>query len=179
MPRLHTREESTLSDECLEAFKPVRIDGKLPEVYLQFANSEPAVMAYLGMEKSLQQVSLSALEIESVKLFVSELTQCEYCLSVHTMKAQKAGMDEKFQMAVRGRRATTDARVDALLAILNAFFKTPGVLDDELLDNARNAGITDEQLVATAMVVSTIFFTNITNHINNSISALAPAPVAY
>ena len=179
MPRLHTREESTLSEECLEMFKPFRIGGELPDVYLQFANSEPAVMAYLGMEKSLQQVSLSALEIESIKLFVSELTQCEYCLSVHTMKAQKAGMDEKFQMAVRGNRPTENARVDALLAIVNAFFKTPGVLDDELLDNARSAGITDEQLVATTMVVSTIFFTNITNHINNSISVLAPTPVAY
>ena len=177
MPRLQTREESTLSDECLEVFKPLRISGKLPEVYLQFANSEPAVMAYLGMEKSLQQVSLSALEIEAIKLFVSQITQCEYCLSVHTMKAKKAGMDEEFQMAVRSNRPTNNAKVDALLAIVNAFFKTPGVLDDKLLDDARSAGITDEQLVATAMVVSTIFFTNITNHINNSVSVLAPAPV--
>ena len=116
-------------------------------------------------------MSLSALEIESVKLFVSELTQCEYCLSVHTMKAQKAGMDEKFQMAVRGNSPTESGRVAALLALVNAFCNTLGVLDDVLLDNARSAGITDEQLVATTMVVSTIFFTNITNHINNSISA--------
>ena len=179
MARLETRQETDLSAACLTALEPTRMNGRIADVYLQFANSEPAVIAYLGMERSLQQVSLSVLEIESIKLFVSELTQCEYCLSVHTMKAQKAGMDEKFQMAVRSNRPTENARVDALLAIVNAFFKTPGVLDDELLENARSAGITDEQLVATTMVVSTIFFTNITNHINNSISVLAPAPVAY
>jgi len=177
MPRLYTREESSLSDECKQAMEPVRMGGKIPEIFLQFANSEPAVIAYLGMENSLLQFSLSELEIEAIKLMVSEKAACEYCLSVHTMKANKVGMDESFQTAVRTNNTTSNARVDALLAIVCAFFETPGVLDAELLDEARSAGISDQELVEATMVVSTILFTNFTNHINDSVSVLAPATV--
>jgi len=86
-------------------------------------------------------------------------------------------MDESFQTAVRTNNTTSNARVDALLAIVCAFFETPGVLDAELLDEARSAGISDQELVEATMVVSTILFTNFTNHINDSVSVLAPATV--
>jgi len=177
MPRLNTREESILSDECLQAMEPVRLNNKIPDLYLQFANSEPAVVAYLGMERSLLQFSLSELEIESIKLMVSQRAGCEYCLSVHSMKAKKLGMDESCQVAVRCNAPTPSARVDALLAIVSSFFEKPGVIDNELLDSARSVGITDQELVETSMVVSTTLFTNFTNHINDSVSVLAPSSI--
>ena len=92
------------------------------------------------------------------------------------MKARKAGMDKAVQIAVRSAQSTSNERVDTLLAIVRAFFDSPGVLSDELINNARNAGVTDRELVETTMAVSTIFFTNITNHINNTESSLPPAP---
>ena len=61
---------------------------------------------------------------------------------------------------------------------MRAFFRQPGPLSDELLANARDNGLTDQELVETAMAVSTIFFTNITNHINNTEATVpSAAPV--
>ena len=176
MARLHTRDEASLSAQALAALEPTRMNGRIADVYLQFANSEPATMAYLQMEASLKKSTLSELEIEAVKLLVSEINQCDYCLAIHTMKSRKAGMDIEMQMAVRSGRRTANARVDALLDIVQAFFKQPGPLSDELLDNARGSGLTDQELVETAMAVSTIFFTNITNHINHTEVTLPAAP---
>ena len=176
MARLNTRDEATLSVEALAALEPTRMNGKIADVYLQFANSEPATMAYLQMEASLKKSSLSELEIESIKLLVSEINQCEYCLAMHTMKSRKAGIATDMQMAIRSHGKTSNARVDALLDIVRAFFKQPGPLSDELLTNARGSGLSDQELVETAMAVSTIFFTNITNHINNTEITVPVAP---
>ncbi len=176
MARLETREESSLSAECLAALEHTRMSGKIADVYLQFANSEPAIMAYLEMEASLRKSSLMELEVESIKLLVSEINQCDYCLAVHTMKARKAGIDKDMQMAIRGNRKTSNARVDALLDIVRSFFNKPGPISDDMLASARDCGFTDKELVETAMAVSTIFFTNITNHINNSETTVPAAP---
>ncbi len=176
MARLHTREEGSLSAEALAALEPTRMNGKIADVYLQFANSEPATMVYLQMEASLRQSSLSDLELESIKLLVSEINQCDFCLAMHTMKSRKAGIDQDMQMAIRSHGKTSNARVDALLDIVRAFFNQPGPLSDELLQNARDSGLTDGELVDTAMAISTIFFTNITNHINNTEVTVPAAP---
>jgi len=174
--RLSTRSESALQAETLDALEPVRQNGRLSDVYLQFANSEPALRAYLTMESSLRAGSLSTADIESIKLLMSELTQCHYCLAIHSMKARHAGIDLPSQRAIRRGETLGVPRLDAMLAIVRALFRTPGVLDNQLLVAAREAGLSDEELVDITLVMSTIFFTNITNHVNDTEVTLPPAP---
>ena len=176
VPRLKTCKESALSETTLSALSTVRQKGRLADVYLQFANSEPALSAYLLMEQALQSGSLAEREIEAIKLLVSELTQCRYCLAVHTFKSTQAGLDERQQLAIRRGEPIGDDRVDAVVAIAGALFSRPGELDQQRLNDGRNAGLTDENLVDLCMAMATIFFTNITNHINQSETALPPAP---
>lgn len=179
MARLQTRDESTLSQDTLKLLEPTRVNGKLADVYLQFANSEAAVTAYLRMEESLRQCSLGDAELEAIKLFVSEVTQCDFCLSVHSMKARKAGLDKDTQIAIRSGAKTSNDRINIILEIVRCFFNKPGPLANDLLEQARSQGLTDESLVDITMAVSTIFFTNITNHINDtklSLPAADPLP---
>ncbi len=114
--------------------------------------------------------------LEAIKLWVSQQTNCEYCLSIHSFKARQAGLDESTQIAIRADRGTGDQRIDVILKVVAALFQTPGKLDDDLLEAARVAGLSDENLVDLTMAMSTIFFTNITNHINDSQSPLPAAP---
>jgi len=174
--RLSTCKEPALSEATLLALAPVRQNGVLAEIYLQFANSEPAIRAYLGMEAALQNGSLDEQELECIKLLVSELTQCEYCLSIHSFKAKKAGINQADQLLIRQGKPTGNTRFDIIMRLVLSLFKQPGALEQALLDDARNAGFSDENLVDICMGMSTIFFTNITNHINQSSSTLPPAP---
>jgi len=175
MARLTTCKESALSETTLSALEPVRQKGRLADIYLQFANSEPALQAYLNMESALQAGSLNNKELECIKLFVSELTQCQFCLSVHSFKGKHAGLSEEEQMSIRAGKPIGDTRLDAIVATVAALIKRPGELDDAILDQARRAKLSDENLVDVCMAMSTIFFTNITNHINQSESTLPPA----
>ncbi len=174
--RLTSRPESELQPATLQALEPARMKGRLADVYLQFANSEPALRAYLYMEASLREGSLEVRELEAIKLWVSEQTQCDYCLSIHSFKAGQAGLDRTLQSRIRQGQSTGETRLDALLALASQLFRTPGKLDEDLLSEARNAGLSDQNLVDLTMAISTIFFTNITNHINDSASPLPPAP---
>lgn len=176
VPRLSTCKESALSEQTLAALQPVRVNDQISEVYLQFANSEAALQAYLGMESALNAGSLDLRDIECVKLLVSEMTQCQYCLSIHTAKSRKAGISKDQALAIRQSQATGDERLDAIASLVGKLFRNPGVLSQNELNRAKAAGLSDENLVDICMAMSTIFFTNITNHINDSVSPLPPAP---
>jgi len=174
--RLSTLSESDLSENATQALAGVRQNGKLSPIYLQFANSEPALLAYLGMEASLAAGGLNNREIETIKLWVSEYTGCEYCLSVHSWKGSAAGLSTEWQLLIRQGSPTGDERLDVLLVLMQQLFEVRGEIPDGLLGRVRAAGYTDQQLLDITMVISTIFFTNLTNHINASVSALPPAP---
>lgn len=176
MARLSSIPEAALSATSLALLEPTRIGGNIADVYLQFANSEAALAGYFAMEQSLRSGSLQEREIETVKLLVSQITRCDYCLSMHTMKARKAGLDASTQLAIREGRSTNDPRIDSITRIVRSFFEKPGVLDDSVLQQARSNGLTDANLVDITMAVSTIFFTNITNHINDTKPTMPPAP---
>ncbi|MGQ7847964.1 carboxymuconolactone decarboxylase family protein [Granulosicoccus sp. 3-233] len=176
MSRLSTLDENDLQPETLSALEAVRMNGKLADVYLQFANSEAALRAYLQMEQALAAGSLDGREIEAIKLWVSQQTGCDYCLSIHTFKAGKAGFTGEQILALRRGESIGDARIDCLLRLATQLMQVPGKLSDGLLQEARDMGIDDENLVDLTMVISTIHFTNLTNHINDSKSPLPPAP---
>ena len=186
MSRLANRTASQLHSSTLDALAPVKSGGKLPDVYLQFANSEPALRAYLHMEASVRDGSLSSAEAEALKLWVSEQTGCDFCLSVHSVKAQQAGLAAPLQLDIRkhgqitgSSKAESDLncdRINTMLRMAQALFKSRGSIPQNELDEARESGLSDENLVDLTMAISTIFFTNITNHINDTQSSLPPAP---
>jgi AhpD family alkylhydroperoxidase len=173
--RLTTRKEADLLASTLDALAPVRMNNKLADVYLEFANSEPALRAYLHMEASIREGSLELREVEALKLWVSQQTGCNYCLSVHSFKAKQAGLDPESQIAIRKGQEIGDERLDCLIKVASHLFHQRGALAEELLEQAYGVGFTQENLVDMTMVMSTIFFTNITNHINDSQSSLPPA----
>lgn len=176
MPNLSTCKESALSAATLSALEPFRQKGSLADVYLQFANSEVALRAYLQMETALKGGSLNDRELECIKLLVSELTQCQYCLSIHSYKAKLAGITTEDQLLIRQGKQTGDERVDVLIELVQTLFTEPGAIKPALLDRARAANYSDENLVDISLAMSTIFFTNMTNHLNATESTLPDAP---
>lgn len=176
MARLTTIPEDDLSPLSDAALKPVRIKGQLSSVYLEIANSQAALNAYLAMEKALKSSSLSGQEIEAIKLLVSEKNQCDYCLSVHNFKAGAAGLDENQKLAIRRGESIGQLRIDSIVATVQTFFDKPGPLSESQMESLRTAGFTDGELVDIALAVSTIFFTNIFNHVNDTQSSLPAAP---
>jgi len=179
---------NSCSDEELTAALVARLENhtgskKIAPVFREMGNSPTALDAYLTLEQSLSRCSLSVREIEAIKLLVSQINRCEFCLSIHTVKSKAAGIDQHEQLVIR-RLSDTNAPVDGidderLAAILNlvaGFFHKPGTVDKQVLDDARGAGLTDANLMDIVAAVSTIFLTNIFNHINDTELVYPEAP---
>ncbi len=168
MARLTTRKQDSLESDTLEALSPVLERGPLADVWLQFAASEPALRAYLSMEHALQNGALELREIEAIKLRVSTLNKCAFCVATHRVKARAAGLDSDAITAIREGQAVADQRLNAMLAIVNVLLESPGTVPDALINQARDAGVGDAALMDIAMAMSAIFFTNVANHINDT-----------
>lgn len=176
MARLHAATDEEMGAELCQQLDKVVPGNKLPPVYRQMGNSPEALAAYLAMEAAINAGSLDAREAEAVKLAVSELNQCDYCLSVHSVKSVQAGLDTDLQLLIRRGKATGDERLDAIVTVARQFFIQPGTLPDEMLTSVRKAGITDKNLLDIVLATSTIFLTNTFNHLNDTELSFKPAP---
>jgi AhpD family alkylhydroperoxidase len=166
--RLAIRSFDDLEQATRDALAPVAASGPIANVWLEFASSEPALRAYLAMERALDVGTLLPGEIEAIKLRVSTLNSCAFCVAVHRKKARDAGLSRESIAAAQVGEPTGDERLDAMLTIVGGFFNSPGTTPDELISEARAVGVDDAALMDLAMAVSAIFFTNIANHINDT-----------
>lgn len=178
MSRLATRDENTLSEGTLHALQSARVKGKLPPVYQQLANSEHALLAYLHMESALKRSSLSLRTVEAIKLAVSEHNQCDFCLSNHHFKSGTVGFSEAQRLAIRRGEAIGEPQLDGILAAVWHMLKHPGGLSEQRLQGLRDQGIDDSAMVDIALAISTITFTNLFNHFNDTDLSLPAAPSA-
>lgn len=66
------------------------------EARMNMAEIQPeAYKALLALEKSLQNISLTPIEKELIKIRASQINQCAFCLNMHTKDARKAGETEQ------------------------------------------------------------------------------------
>ncbi|WP_233837163.1 carboxymuconolactone decarboxylase family protein [Paraburkholderia sp. ZP32-5] len=170
MPRLYTITASEATGRAAELFNAVKqAVGKVPNSYVGIgANSPVALEAVLSLEASLKKSSLSARDIEVVKLVVSETTGCDYCLAAHTLMSKKIGLDREAILALREARPTGNARDDALATFVFNLLTTSGTVQADVITAIKQAGVTDAQIVDVTMAIASIAFTNLFNRINDT-----------
>jgi len=170
MPRLHTIDLTEATGRAAELFGAVKASvGKVPNSYIGIgANSPVALEAVLSLEASLKRSSLSAIDIEVVKLVVSQTTGCDYCLAAHTLLGKKLGLHREAILALRQGKPSGDARNDALAKFVLRLLTSSGTIPADLVTQVRQAGVTDAQIVDLTMAVASIAFTNLFNRINDT-----------
>lgn len=170
MTRLYTIAMSEATGRAAELFAAVKqAVGKVPNSYVGIGvNSPVALEAVLSLEASLKKSSLSARDIEVVKLVVSETTGCDYCLAAHTLMSKKIGLDREAILALREARPSGNARDDALATFVLHLLTTSGTVQTDVVTAIKQAGVTDAQIVDVTMAIASIAFTNLFNRINDT-----------
>ncbi|BDU23082.1 carboxymuconolactone decarboxylase family protein [Dyella sp. GSA-30] len=150
--------------------------GMVPNAYVGIGSNSPhALEAALNLDAALKKSSLTGREVEAVKLVVSDVANCEYCLAAHTMIGKMQGLDAAAISALRRGQATGDAKLDALSSFTRALVETRGTVPAGVLGNVRSAGYTDAQLVDVMLAVTSITFTNLFNRVNGTPLDFPPA----
>jgi uncharacterized peroxidase-related enzyme len=143
--------------------------GKVPNAYATIGTHAPeALGAALNLDGVLQKGTLSKADIETIRLAVSEVAGCDYCLAAHTLMGKFAGLAPETMKQVRAGEATGDAKRDALVRFVRAIVTTSGTLPAQELNAVREAGYTERQVIEIALAIAAISFTNIVNRVNDT-----------
>jgi len=151
--------------------------GRVPNAYATVGTHSPAALAsILGADQALSAGSLSKSDIEAIKLTVSELNGCDYCVAAHTLKGKLSGLSGEAMKQVRAGTQSGDARRDALVRFVRLLVSSRGTVAEAELESVRAAGYSDPQLIEAMLAISAITFTNLFNRVNDT--AIDFPPVA-
>ncbi|HEX5342753.1 MAG TPA: carboxymuconolactone decarboxylase family protein [Duganella sp.] len=177
MSRLFTQPVSEATGHAAQLFTAIKgAIGMVPNAYRDIGNNSPvALEAALNLDGALRKSSLSAKEIEVIKLAVSQEAGCDYCLAAHTLMGGKAGLSKDAIQAARHNQPAGDARIDALASFVHTLVSTSGDVPAEAVIAVKQAGYSDAQIVDTLLAMASINFTNLFNRVNVTTLDFPPA----
>lgn len=143
--------------------------GSIPNLFVALGALAPeALKAVLNAEGVLASGTLSKQEVETIKLLVSELTGCDYCVAAHTLLGKMTGLSPETLKQIRAGQPTGDARRDALVRFVQNLQQTSGTISADEFTAIKAAGYTDAQLVEITLAIALTVFTNTFNRINDT-----------
>lgn len=133
--------------------------GTVPNLYATIGYSSDALESFLGFSGAAGKGSFTGKEIEAIKLAVSEVNACQYCLAAHTTLGKMAGFTEEETIALR---ATTieDTRLNAITSLAKEIAQNRGKASDNALENFFEQGFEEKALVDLIATVTAVTFTN-------------------
>lgn len=138
--------------------------GKVPNILRDLGNSPAALQVYTGLSAAMKQAALTAKERESIALLVTQLVECDYCLSAHSAAARSMGFTEPQILDLR-RGTPEDSRLRALADFTRAVVEQKGHVTDDQIAAFRQAGFTDGHIAEVVAAVAQNLFTSYFNHI--------------
>jgi len=147
--------------------------GFVPNLYATFAYSDTALGNYVTFQTA--KSSLKAKEREVINLVVSQVNDCRYCQSAHTVLGKMNGFTDDQILELRAGTASFDPKLDALVKLAKAITVNHGRPDDKLVDNFFAAGYNEGNLVDVVLVVGDKI---ISNYLNNITGTPIDFPVA-
>lgn len=143
--------------------------GTVPNTFAAIAAHGPAALkSILAADAVLASGSLSKRDQETIKLVISGVAGCDYCVAAHSVLGKLAGLKPDELKNIRDRRATGDEKRDALIRFVRKLAQSSGTISDEEFAAIKAAGYSDAQLVEISLAFATTVFTNVFNRINDT-----------
>jgi uncharacterized peroxidase-related enzyme len=164
MSRLPLIQPETADSQAAELLAAVqKALGVTPNMTKAMANSPAVLKAYLEFSGALGAGVLPAAVRERIALLVAQENGCDYCLSAHTYIGTKlAGLSPEEADAARSGRAD-EPKVEAVLTFAATVLRTRGGIEDSDVKEARQAGLSDEEIAEVVGHVTLNVFTNYFN----------------
>jgi AhpD family alkylhydroperoxidase len=145
--RFDIHDELTAPDASARLIKSVASAGGAVSKFIGVLAGAPAALrAYARMRSELRGGSLPRQTRERIALAVAEHHGDAYSIAQHARTARAAGLGLDEISSARGF-ASDDSREAALLAFLESVLDSDGHPELHLLEEAREIGWTDEQII--------------------------------
>lgn len=137
--------------------------GFIPNLYAYMAKSEHTLGNYLSFQNSTS--TLNSKEKEVVNLVTSQVNECNYCLSGHTISSKMNGFSNEEILEIRRGRAPFNEKLDALARFTTSVVTNRGKISDETKNAFFNAGFTEANLVDVTMLIGIRTITNLIHNL--------------
>ena len=134
--------------------------GVTPNFIRVLANSPRALEGFLGLYGALGKAAVDKPTQERIALAIAEGNGCQYCVSAHTAIGRHAGLSNE-EMLLNRKGASSDAKAAATVAFAKALNENLGEITGAEFDAAREASLSDGEIVEVIAVVALNIFTNI------------------
>lgn len=125
--------------------------GFVPNLYATIAYSDNGLGRCLAYQNA--KTTLSNREKEAVNLIVSQVNNCVYCQSAHTVIGKMNGFTDDQLLDIRRGKAS-DSKLNGLVQLAASITKNRGNADATLVDNFYAQGYTNENLIDLVLQVS-------------------------
>lgn len=126
--------------------------GMVPNLYAVMAHSDTALSNYLAFQNA--KTSFSNKEKQAVNLVVSQVNECLYCQSAHTLLGTMNGLTEDQTIEIRKGGAAFNNKLNALVGLAKEITAKRGFISGDVLDKFLAAGYTKGQVVELVMLVA-------------------------
>jgi len=143
--------------------------GSVPNTFAAIgAHGPDALKAVLSADGVLTAGSLSKADQETIKLLVSSVAGCDYCVAAHSLLGKMTGLSPEALRHIRAGEPTGDRKRDALIHFVKLLASSSGTIAETEFAAIKEAGFTDQQLVEISLAIATTTFTNVFNRINDT-----------
>ncbi len=165
MTRLPTIDPATATGAARELLaRTNQTLGLTPNMTKVMANSPALLLGYLDLNAALAGGRFDAGVRERIAVTVAESNGCAYCLSAHSYIGERIAKVPAEEMEHARVARSNEPHTQAVLALADAILRTRGDVDDETLEAARTAGVTDAEIAET---VGNVAINVLTNYFNN------------
>ncbi|HEY9397269.1 MAG TPA: carboxymuconolactone decarboxylase family protein [Burkholderiales bacterium] len=141
-------------------------NGFLPNLLGVLANAPTALETYQVVSGINARNSLSAAEREVIQITAATRNGCGFCLAGHTKLARKKlQMPEEVVQALRGTKALSDPKLNALALFTLAVIDKKGQVTDAELQQFLTAGYTQANVLEVVLGVSLATLCNYANNV--------------
>lgn len=165
MSRLTQITDNAASPDATNLFNAIKSKlGVVPNLYRVMAN-EPAVLAAaLNFNDTLGEGSFDQKTREALALAVAGANTCDYCASAHSAISKNLKVEDD-EIASRLQGRSSDPKLNAILQFAVAVVDKRGLVSNDDLTAARNAGLNEGEIVETVAVTVANILTNYINHV--------------
>jgi len=125
--------------------------GFVPNLYATMAYSENGLGRYLDFQGA--KTSLNNKEKEAINLIVSQINECRYCQSAHTVLGKMNGFDDEEVLKIRKGPSNND-KLSILVQLTKELTENKGRASENTLQNFYDQGYTNENLIDVILQIS-------------------------
>lgn len=148
--------------------------GMVPNLYATIGYSSDILEGYLNYSNLVGSTTFNKKEGEAIKLIVSEINGCEYCIAAHTAIAQLNGFSALDTLDIRLAKLN-DKKLNSVLKLAQEIAITRGKVDDKNKESFYAQGYDNKAFIDLIALVNVVSFTNF---VHNSTKVPIDFPLA-